>query len=219
MTYAHLIHDYGYAALVVGTFLQGEAVLLLGAAAAHLGLLALPGVVAAGLAGTLLSDQAWFLAGRRGGAPVARRFTAGLTGPPGRVRTRAARLLAHLERHPDLLILCYRGLYGLRIATLVLLGMSRVSATRFTVLNALSGLLWAVLLGATGYLAGRRPGGGRLRPARRGRRPPPVPAPLAPGLRARSTLKNRPRSAEGKGGGGPVCARRRGGVPGCGGGA
>jgi membrane protein DedA with SNARE-associated domain len=154
MTYAHLIHDYGYAALVVGTFLQGEAVLLLGAAAAHLGLLALPGVVAAGLAGTLLSDQAWFLAGRRGGAPVARRFTAGLTGPPGRVRTRAARLLAHLERHPDLLILCYRGLYGLRIATLVLLGMSRVSATRFTVLNALSGLLWAVLLGATGYLAG-----------------------------------------------------------------
>ena len=154
MTYAHLIHDYGYAALVVGTFLQGEAVLVLGAAAAHLGLLALPGVVAAGLVGTLLSDQAWFLAGRKGGKPVARRFTAGLTGPPGRVRTRAARLLAHLEHHPDLLILCYRGLYGLRIATLVLLGMSRVSATRFTLLNALGGLLWAVLLGATGYLAG-----------------------------------------------------------------
>jgi membrane protein DedA with SNARE-associated domain len=162
MTYAHLIHEYGYAGLVVATFLQGEAVLLLGAAAAHLGLLALPGVVAAGLAGTLLSDQAWFLAGRRGGAPVVERFTAGLTGRGARVGTRAARLRAHLERHPDLLILCYRGLYGLRIATLVLLGMSRVSTVRFAVLNAIGGLLWAVLLGATGYLAGGA--AGRLGP-------------------------------------------------------
>jgi len=158
MTYAHLIHDYGYAALVAGTFLEGEAVLLLGAAAAHLGLLALPGVMAAGLLGTLLSDQAWFIAGRRGGAPALARLTGplanGMRGRMAGVRGGAARLFARLERHPDLLILSYRGLYGLRIATLVLLGMSRVPVARFTVLNALSGALWAVLLGAAGYLAG-----------------------------------------------------------------
>jgi len=166
MTYAHLIHEYGYAALVAGTFLEGDAVLLLGAAAAHLGLLALPGVMAAGLAGTLLSDQAWFLAGRRGGAPVLARVTGlfnervggrlngRLSRPVARLRGRTAGLLARLERHPDLLILSYRGLYGLRIATLVLLGMSRVPVGRFTVLNAVSGALWAVVLGAAGYLAG-----------------------------------------------------------------
>jgi len=150
MPYAHLIHEYGYAALVAGTFLEGEGVLLLGAAAAHLGLLALPGVVVAGLAGTLLSDQAWFLAGRRGGAPALAR----LSGRWTHVRGRAARLLARLERSPDLLILTYRGLYGLRIATLVLLGMARVPVARFTALNALGGLLWAVVLGAAGYAAG-----------------------------------------------------------------
>lgn len=154
MTYAHLIHEYGYAALLAGTFLEGDAVLLLGAAAAHLGLLALPGVMVAGLAGTLLSDQAWFLAGRRGGAPVLARVTERLNGRLERVRDRTAGLFARLERHPDLLILSYRGLYGLRIATLVLLGMSRVPAARFTALNAVSGVLWAVVLGAAGYLAG-----------------------------------------------------------------
>lgn len=146
MPYVHLIHEYGYAALLVGTFLEGESVLLLGAAAAHLGLLALPGVVGAALVGTLLSDQAWFLAGRRGGAPVLARLP-GVRGPTGR-------LLGFMERHPDLLILSYRGLYGLRIATLVLLGMSRIPARRFTALNAVGGVLWAVLIGLAGYLAG-----------------------------------------------------------------
>lgn len=154
MTYAHLIHEYGYAALVAGTFLGGEAVLLLGAAAAHLGFLALPGVMAACLAGALLSDQAWFLAGRRGGAPALMRLTGCLNGRWTHVRGRAARALARLERSPDLLILSYRGLYGLRIATLVLLGMSRVPVARFTILNALGGVLWAVVLGAVGYAAG-----------------------------------------------------------------
>jgi membrane protein DedA with SNARE-associated domain len=154
MTYAHLIHEYGYAALVAGTFLEGDAVLLLGAAAAHLGLLALPGVMAAGLLGTLLSDQAWFLAGRRGGMPVLARVSGRMGGRLARARGRVAGLFARLERHPDLLILSYRGLYGLRIATLVVLGMSRIPAVRFTVLNAVSGVLWAVVLGAAGYLAG-----------------------------------------------------------------
>lgn len=145
MPYAHLIHQYGYAALLLGTFLEGDTVLLLGAAAAQLGLLALPWVLAAGLAGNLLADQAWFLAGRRGGPPVLALLP--------RVRARTGRVLGLVERRPDLLILGYRALYGLRIATLVLLGMSRVPTGRFTVLNAVSGLLWAGVLGAAGYLA------------------------------------------------------------------
>ncbi|HDO33854.1 MAG TPA: DedA family protein, partial [Chromatiales bacterium] len=46
-TLQRLIETYGYAAVVVGTFAEGEVVLLLAGFVVHLGFLSFPGVVAA----------------------------------------------------------------------------------------------------------------------------------------------------------------------------
>jgi len=64
MTIESLIQTYGYVAIFVGTFLEGETVLVLGGLVAHQGYLQLPWVVLAAFAGTLIGDQLFFYLGR-----------------------------------------------------------------------------------------------------------------------------------------------------------
>ena len=68
MDVATLVHSYGYAAVFVGSFLEGETVAALGGLAANRGYLALPWVIAIAAAGGFLSDQVYFGIGRLGGA-------------------------------------------------------------------------------------------------------------------------------------------------------
>ncbi len=65
MTLEILIRNYGYWAVLVGTFLEGETILVLGGLSAHLGYLKLPWVIAAAFCGTLPGDQLYFFLGRR----------------------------------------------------------------------------------------------------------------------------------------------------------
>src|SRR5690606_2170454 len=58
---------WGYAAVAVGTFLEGEIVLIAGGALAHRGLLSLPFVVLAAFLGSVAGDQLWFYVGKRAG--------------------------------------------------------------------------------------------------------------------------------------------------------
>ena len=62
-----LIEQYGYLAVFVGCFLEGETVLVLGGFAAHLGYLSLPIVIATAAVAGFIGDQALFAIGRRWG--------------------------------------------------------------------------------------------------------------------------------------------------------
>lgn len=62
-----LLNDYGYPLLLIGTFLEGETILILAAVAAHLGYLSLQWVIACAFLGTLCGDQLYFYLGRRHG--------------------------------------------------------------------------------------------------------------------------------------------------------
>ena len=65
-----LLSTYGYPILLIGTFLEGETVLILGGFFAHLGYLSLNWVIVCGLCGTLFGDQLFFLIGRHHGKTV-----------------------------------------------------------------------------------------------------------------------------------------------------
>ena len=56
MTIESFIETYGYAAILIGTFLEGETILVLGGFAAHRGYLSLPWVIVAAFAGTLSGE-------------------------------------------------------------------------------------------------------------------------------------------------------------------
>ncbi|VTM57520.1 DedA family inner membrane protein YohD [Klebsiella pneumoniae] len=59
----HLISQYGYAALIVGSMAEGETITLLGGVAAHQGLLKFPLVVIAVALGGMIGDQLLYLVG------------------------------------------------------------------------------------------------------------------------------------------------------------
>jgi membrane protein DedA with SNARE-associated domain len=141
-----LISHYGYLAILVGTFFEGETILVLGGLAAHRGLLWLPGVIACAFVGSLASDQLFFFIGRRRGAEfVARR---------PRLQAGLARVRSLVDRYDTWLVLAFRFLYGLRNVTPLALGMSHISALRFTLLNIVGAAAWSIAVAEIGWYVG-----------------------------------------------------------------
>lgn len=141
-----LLTHYGYLAVLLGTFLEGETVLLIAGTLAHEGYLSLVGVGLCAFAGSLGSDQLMYVIGRRYGASF-------LAARP-RLRKAADKVAPMMRRHDTTFILAFRFAYGLRNVAPMLIGMQGVAPRRFLLLNALGALLWAVLFCGLGYFVG-----------------------------------------------------------------
>lgn len=140
------IANYGYVAVLLGTFLEGETVLVIAGFVAHRGHLELWLVIAAAFLGTFLGDQLFFYLGRVKGDDVLNKRPAW--------KAKSGRVLALLTRHQLWLILGFRFLYGLRTVTPFLIGVSGVAPLRFLVLNGIGALVWAIVVGLLGYFLG-----------------------------------------------------------------
>jgi membrane protein DedA with SNARE-associated domain len=143
ITPAELLQHYGYAAVLVGTLVEGESMLLLGGYAAHRGYLELPKVIAAAFVAAVASDQLYFHLSRRHGARM-------LAQRP-RLRAKVDKALTLVERHDTITVFAMRFLWGLRIALPVAIGMSTMSARRYFVLNLVAAALWSGVIGVVGF--------------------------------------------------------------------
>jgi len=137
---------YGYWAILVGTFFEGETVLILGGFVASRGYLNLPWVILAAFIGGLCGDQLFFFLGRRYSGRI-------LASRPS-WQYRAHRVHKLLERFQTWLILIYRFMYGFRSITPFVIGTSPIPYRRFILLNILAVRLWAASIGTGGYLIG-----------------------------------------------------------------
>ncbi|QXO18693.1 MULTISPECIES: DedA family protein [Vibrio] len=146
MSLEQLIADYGYIAIAVGTFFEGETVLVLGGFAAHRSYLELPWVIVCAFCGSLLGDQLYYYIGRYKGKQA-------LMKRP-HWQAKSQRVLDLLDKHQVLLILGFRFLYGLRSVTPFLIGASSVKPTRFLLFNIIGAAIWACVVGVLGYLFG-----------------------------------------------------------------
>lgn len=146
MSIAHLVAQYGYATVFVGSLLEGETVLLLAGLAVHQGMLSFPVVVGLAFIGGTLGDQILFRAGRRWGLHLLRRSPS--------LAPRVDRLERLIERHQAPLVIGVRFMYGLRIVGPYVIGASRVPARRFAILNMIGAAIWAPLIVGIGYLFG-----------------------------------------------------------------
>jgi membrane protein DedA with SNARE-associated domain len=61
MNFETIIAQYGYFAIIIGTFLEGETILVIGGFLAHIGLLSLPLVILSAFIGSFSGDQLYFL--------------------------------------------------------------------------------------------------------------------------------------------------------------
>src|SRR5271154_508190 len=112
---AALIDSYGYIAVAVGAFLEGETLLAFAGLAARRGLLELWIVIVVAAVFGFAGDQFYFLLGRYRGAKIIARY-------PG-VQQRAEHFDRLLARWQAPLIVGVRFMYGFRIAGPLLLGM------------------------------------------------------------------------------------------------
>ena len=146
MSLEQIVGTYGYLALLIGTFFEGETILVIGGFLAFRGYLELPWVVAAAFVGSFAGDQLFYYLGRTQGIAILEKRPVW--------KAKSKRALALLRTHQVPLMLSFRFFYGLRTVTPFLIGASRVPVARFVLLNALGGLLWAVAIASTGFWVG-----------------------------------------------------------------
>ncbi len=143
---ADLISQYGYWAVLVGTLLEGETVLLLGGFSAHQGYLAWSVVVLVATLGGALGDFIVFSAGRHFGTQLLQRYP---TWQPN-----VQQVTRFIQRHPASSIIALRFMYGLRLVGPFTVGLSEVPTLKFVFLNLLGALMWATLFTSVGYVFG-----------------------------------------------------------------
>jgi len=142
-----LVLSYGYAMIAVGTFLEGETVLLIGGYLAHAGYLALPWVMVTAFLGSFAGDQLFFFIGRKKGMAFLEKRP--------QWQLKSSRVLSLLHRRQNSVIVSFRFLYGLRTVTPFLIGASGVRPVKFMLLNAVGAAVWAVAVALLGYLLGQ----------------------------------------------------------------
>lgn len=140
------IATWGYLALLAGSLLEGETLLLIAGMAAHQGHLSFPLVLLVAFVGGTVGDQVFFWIGRTWGAELLLRLPL--------FRARALRVAAMMQRWDAALVIAIRFLYGLRIAGPIAMGALGFSPRRFALYNAIGAALWAVAIGSLGYLLG-----------------------------------------------------------------
>jgi membrane protein DedA with SNARE-associated domain len=145
-----LLTEFHWPAIFIGSFLFGETVIITAAFLAAEGLWSLSDVFWISLAGTVVSDSAWFLFGQRILAFFKR---------SGKPNPRSERLLSAIEnitgKNRFALILCVKFIYGTRIFTIMYLSMRKMHYGRFAAYDTISSTLWLTVICAIGWLAGK----------------------------------------------------------------
>jgi membrane protein DedA with SNARE-associated domain len=141
-----LLANYGYLAIFVITFLEGESIVILAGIFAAQGIMSLEYIIACATVGGFLGDQMYYTIGRRWGKKL-------LDKKPG-LRKRIEWAFKLVRKCETCFILSYRYLYGVRNIAPFVVAMSGVSRRRFVVLNLIATFIWAVSFAGGGYIFG-----------------------------------------------------------------
>jgi membrane protein DedA with SNARE-associated domain len=143
----NFLGQYGYIALMIGSFLEGETSILVASSLIHRGLFNGFYTVMFAFAGSFASDWLYFIIGRMNGKYfIAKR---------PKFRDKIKPVQHFFERHKIQILFSYRFLYGFRIIIPVIIGMSNIRPIQFLFYSVASGLLWASAVSFIGYLIGK----------------------------------------------------------------
>jgi membrane protein DedA with SNARE-associated domain len=140
------LREFGYLALFIGTFLEGETILIIAAYLASKGMLNIYLVTLSAVAGTILGDQTYFYIGRIQGISFIQKRP--------NLKKKWVRISGLIERRENIIILAYRFVYGFRNITPFALGILNIHAMKFLVLNVIAATVWAISFSVLGYTFG-----------------------------------------------------------------
>lgn len=142
-----LLERFGYAAVFIGTFLEGEGILVMAGFFAERGYLDLAAVVLWAFAGSYLGHIFWFWLGRSQGVKLLERYP--------KMKKHFGKGIRLFERYGAPAIFITQWLYGLRVTCAVIIGISRISIVKFLVYEALTCAVWSLVITLAGYYFGR----------------------------------------------------------------
>ena len=151
MHFQQLLRDYleihGYWVLLAGTFLEGEAILIMAGFLAFQGYLHIGGVILTAFIGSFLGDQFYFYLGRIQGTSLLRRFHF--------IARRFRDSLRLIGKYGAFVAFISRFTYGFRIILPIILGITKLSPRTFLLINLCSAFVWATIFSLAGYLFGK----------------------------------------------------------------
>jgi membrane protein DedA with SNARE-associated domain len=147
MTPELLLQKFGYFAVFVGTFLEGETILVLAGFMAERGYLQAVLVMLVAFLGAFTGHVFWFWLGRAKGVKLLDRFP--------KMKKHFGKGIRMFERYGAPAIFITQWLYGLRITCAVIIGISRISTIKFLIYEAISCFVWAIVITTLGFYFGR----------------------------------------------------------------
>jgi len=140
------LHAWGYVAILIGTFLEGETIVIVAGAFAALGYMSLPLVFATAVLGTFFGDQVYFTIGKKWGTKLLMRRP--------KMKQKSRSVFRLLKKHETVFILSFRFIYGLRNVSPFVIGMNGIPHPRFAGLNFIAAFVWGIAFAGGGYLLG-----------------------------------------------------------------
>jgi len=138
-----LFETCGYIATFLGTFIEGEILLLTSVISAKMGYFNYFGGLVAAFFGAYIKDWIKFLIVKKQGTKL-------LTKKPD-LKTKLDNASSWFEKRPYLYLSFYRLMYGFSTVVLMLSGLKDISYSRFAIHSAISIALWVTLLGGFGF--------------------------------------------------------------------
>lgn len=140
------LRQYGPIGVFLGAAFEGQTAVIVGGLLARQHILPLWIVLSSAAAGSGIIDHMLFVAGRR--------FRSHRWVKRATEQVAFARALGFIERFPISYTLTFRFIFGLRLASPVAIGVSKVPTWRFTLLNALGAIIWSAAFSGAGYIFG-----------------------------------------------------------------
>lgn len=138
------ITRFGYMAIVIGTFLEGETTVLLGGIFSKLQFMKLDLVIAWAFVGTFAGDCTFFFLGKFFGRHIIDRHEL--------LRSKIPLANGIINKYGNFIIFLVRFFVGVRGVILLLLGCTDIKRRTFLLYSSVSAALWSITVSSIGYL-------------------------------------------------------------------
>jgi len=144
------LENYGYWAVFIWTFIEGETVLIVAAALAAAELMDPWKIIVAAAVGAFTGHLFYFAIGRWRGMQIIQAL------PVLRKHYPKAKCLLdrYLDRHGNWTIFLFQYLYGTRLVAAILFGCSSIGFWRFFFLQIINCISWSFIIYAAGHFLG-----------------------------------------------------------------
>lgn len=136
-----------YLIMLLGSFVEGESIVLtISALSYRYDSISLPLLMLIAFLGSTCADQLLFFLGKHYGQKVFDRYPW--------LNDKAERVFEHLHKHSTLFIFSFRFIYGIRVASPIIIGAAKIPTRRFAILNVLAAAIWSAISCSAGYALG-----------------------------------------------------------------